>query len=301
MEQIVLDATDGYKLCVHVFEVKNAKAVVQVLHGMEEHQGRYEPFVKFLNNNGYSVVTSDMRGHGAGAPTLGYFENKGGYKLLIEDQKTITNYIKSHFLNLPIYIFAHSMGTIITRVLLQQNSNDYAKVVLSGYPNYQKATSFGILLADATKAFRGAKYKSKLINDLGIGVFNKAVKDPKSPVDWISVNTQNVQDYIADPLCGFGFTCSAFADLFRLVKLMHKPKLYKNVNTNLQLLLLRGQDDPCVGGEKGAADSGKVLAKAGFKDMLGICYPNMRHEILNEEKSQDVYKDILEFFADFSK
>ena len=62
MEQIYLKAKDGYDLNLHIFAVTEAKAVVQIAHGMEEHQERYEDFISFLNKNGYSVVSADMRG-----------------------------------------------------------------------------------------------------------------------------------------------------------------------------------------------------------------------------------------------
>ena len=56
MKQLFLDS-HNYKLDVHVFEVDSPKAIVQVIHGMEEHQERYEPFVNFLisgsSNNSY--------------------------------------------------------------------------------------------------------------------------------------------------------------------------------------------------------------------------------------------------------
>lgn len=142
MEKIFLNSKDGYKLDVHIFKVENPKAVIQIIHGMEEHQERYENFIEELNKNGFAVVSSDMRGHGSSAEDLGYFKEKGGYKELIEDQKVITNFIKEEFKGLTIYIFAHSMGTIITRVLLQDNSKEYKKIVLSGYPNYQKRCTF---------------------------------------------------------------------------------------------------------------------------------------------------------------
>ena len=121
MEKLFINSSDGYKLDVHVFKVESAKAVVQIIHGMEEHQERYENLIKLLNENGFSVVSSDMRGHGNNAKDLGYFKDEKGYIELIKDQKNITNFIKENFNDLPIYIFAHSMGTIITRVLLQQN------------------------------------------------------------------------------------------------------------------------------------------------------------------------------------
>lgn len=298
MEKQWIKARDGYSLEVHVFEVRKSIAVVQVIHGMEEHQERYEPLIKFLNKHGFSVVSSDMRGHGSSAKDLGYFKDKKGYLELIEDQKTVTSFIKKHFKDLPIYLLAHSMGTIITRVLLQENSKDYERVVLSGYPNYQIGARFGIIIASIIKLFRGPKYKSKLLSSLSIGSFNKKIKNPKTDCDWISVNEENIKSYLEDPYCGVGFTCSAFNDVFHLIVLMHQVKRYQNVNQKMKLLLLRGVDDPCTGGEKGANDSYQVLVKAGFESMKRIDYPNMRHEILNEKENQKVYQDILHFYQE---
>lgn len=295
-EKIFIKARDGYDLDIRIFKAKNAKAVVQVIHGMEEHQERYAAFAEFLNQHDLSVVSSNMRGHGSTAEHLGYFKDRKGYLELVEDQKAITDFIKKRFPRLPIYIFAHSMGTIITRVLLQRDSCSYEKAALSGYPNYQRGAGFGILLADIIKAFRGPKYKSGLIRSLSIGSFNKRIKNPKTDSDWICYNEETVQNYIEDPYCGFGFTCSAYSDLFHLVIMMHKPKLYKNVNQEMALLLLRGKDDPCTGGDRGAEDSRRILSKAGFQHIRCIDYPDMRHEILAETDHKKVYDDVLAFF-----
>ena len=81
-----------------------------------------------------------MRGHGAAAEKLGWFKEKDGYIALVDDQKTIRNYISERYGDLPVYLMAHSMGTIVSRVLLQTDSGVYKKVALSGAPNYQAAT-----------------------------------------------------------------------------------------------------------------------------------------------------------------
>lgn len=298
MKRKFINSRDGYKLDVHIFEVKDAKAVIQIIHGMEEHQERYENFIKSLNESGFSVVSSDMRGHGSSAENLGHFKDKNGYVELIEDQKAITHFIKEMYPNIETYIFAHSMGTIITRVLLQENSKYYKKVVLSGYPNYQSGAYFGILISNIIKAFFGPLYKSKLISLLSVDSFNKSIKNSKTNCDWICHNEETVKAYISDPYCGIGFTCSAFNDLFHLVTMMHKPKLYQNINKELNLLLLRGLDDPCIGGKKGAEDSYKVLCNAGFNNITCIDYPNMRHEILGEKNNQIVHNDIINFYKE---
>ncbi len=296
MKKQFIKARDGYNLELHIFEVPNAKAVVQVIHGMEEHQGRYEKFVKFLNENGFSVVSSDMRGHGKACKDLGYFKEKEGYLELIEDQKFITNFIQKCFPKQDINLFAHSMGSIIARVLLQENSKAYKKVVLSGYPNYQKGAYPGILFTNFITAIHGPKYKSKFILDVSKDTFNHTIKKPKTKYDWICYNEESVKSYIDDPYCGIGFTCSAYNDLFHLVVMMHKPEMYHNVNKDMELLLIRGEDDPCIGGNRGSDDSYRVLYNAGFNKIKRIDYENMRHEILAEKDNKKVYKDIINFF-----
>ncbi len=296
MEKIVIKSTDGYELDVHLFEVKNAKAVIQLIHGMEEHQERYEDFIFFLNDNGYTVLSSDMRGHGKSATKRGFFKERNGHEHLLNDQVTILNYIKQRFASLPIYLFAHSMGTIISRNLIQKEGHNYSKICLSGYPNYQKAAGFGIFIADVIQFFKGPYQKSNFLTSLVTGSFSRKVKSRKSNVDWLTYNEDNVNDYLNDPLCGFGFTISAYRDLFNLVKGMHKVKRYSNVLPLTPILLISGEDDPCTGGEKGRNDSYKTLMKAGYKNINVITYKMMRHEILNELEKNKVYLDILNFY-----
>ena len=64
MKKEFIKTRDEYNLDVHIFEVENPRAVIQVIHGMEEHQERYEDIIKVLNKKGFLVVSSDMRGHG---------------------------------------------------------------------------------------------------------------------------------------------------------------------------------------------------------------------------------------------
>lgn len=301
MKKVTLTAKDGYPLSIHVFEVKKAKAVIQIIHGMEEHQERYESFIQLLNTYGFSVVSSDLRGHGMHCQNLGFFKEKNGYQELVFDQMIITRYIKEHYVDLPIYIFAHSFGTIITRVLLQTDSKNYKKVILSGYPNYQIKTYLGIFVSCIIQKIHGPMYRSKLLSSLSLDVFNRSIPEPKTVYDWICRNEETVKKYIDDPYCGIGFTCSAFHDLYKLVILMHKVKLYKNVYQNMKLLLLRGQDDPCTGFDKGARDSYEILRKAGFQNIQSRVYPNMRHEIFGEKDHNVVYQDILTFLLEDDK
>ena len=57
------------------YAVERPRAIVQVVHGMEEHKERYEDFSLFLNSCGYTVITADLCGHGSSVPkeNLGFF------------------------------------------------------------------------------------------------------------------------------------------------------------------------------------------------------------------------------------
>ena len=294
MEKLFLDAAEGYKLSLAVFPVEKPKAVLQMVHGMQEHKERYYSFIEYLNKNGYAVVISDMRGHGEDAPNLGHIADKKGEKILIEDQNRIYNYIKENFKDVPVYLFGHSMGSIISRVLLQESSANYKKVILSGYVAPNPASPVAVLLGNIVKCF-GAKKYSKLLANLALGPYSKAVKDRKTELDWLSANEENVQNYINDPLCGFPFTNGSFSALFHLLNAMGKAKKYVNVNKELPFLLAGGEDDPCTAGEKGRANSKIVLEKAGFVNFEVATFKGMRHEILNELDKEQVYKTMLDF------
>lgn len=296
MENIILDALDSYPLSLNIYEVANPKGVIQVIHGMEEHQDRYQEFAKTLNKFGYNVVTSDMRGHGKNAKDLGYFKDKNGHLTLLDDQKVIREFITNKYPDLPLILFGHSMGTIISRNILQEASSSYSKAILCGFPNHNPVAKLAITIAKTITLFKGPKYRSKLLHNLSIGSFNKGIKNPKTPVDWLSYNEDNNTRYMEDPLCGFGFKCSAFRDLFTLLANMSKgKKYYKNINSSLPILMIYGKDDPCVGGTKGVQGSINHLNKVGFNDLTVIGYDNMRHEILNEKDPSSIYNDIKDF------
>ncbi len=297
MEKIIIKSNyDKQNLYLNLYEIDSPKAIVQVVHGMKEHQLRYEDFAKFLNKNGYVVITSDLRGHGPNATLLGYMEGKKPWEALVEDQVTITQYIQKRFPNLDVNLFAHSMGTIISRNLIQQHADDYKKIVLSGVPGYQAAASFGVLMANLIGCFKSNTYVSRFLEKQTLGAFEKSVKNAKTPADWVSVSETNIQNYLNDPYCNIPFTVSAYKALYHLVKGMHKSKNYVVTNPDKPILMLVGALDPCPLGDKGLRDSISTLQKAGYTNISFKKYENMRHEILNEDNHSIVYEDILAFY-----
>ena len=78
-----------HNLFYELFEPINEapKATVLILHGMQEHSGRYKNFAEYLANNGFAVLLYDHLGHGKTAKNreeLGYFQ-KENCKMLTSD------------------------------------------------------------------------------------------------------------------------------------------------------------------------------------------------------------------------
>ena len=296
MEQIILKSKyDQQPIYTTLYPVDDAKGIVQIIHGMKEHQLRYTPFVEYLNQNGYTVMTSDFRGHGRNALLLGHMEGKKPWKALVLDQVTIAEELKNRYPDKSLFLFAHSMGTIVARNLIQKYAAYYKKIILSGVPAYQKATFLGIMMANLIGFFKNDTHVSKFLTNLTDAQFSKDVKNPKTPVDWISFNEANVSAYLMDPYCNIPFSVSAYKALYHLVWGMHKSNRYEVTDASKPILLLVGKQDPCTLGEKGLSHSIHTLKKAGYENITYKVYDPMRHEILNEEQHNIVYQDILSF------
>ena len=55
-EKIHIKSFDGYSLPVLIYKSPDAKACIQIIHGMAEHKERYIPFAEYLSGNGFNVI-----------------------------------------------------------------------------------------------------------------------------------------------------------------------------------------------------------------------------------------------------
>jgi alpha-beta hydrolase superfamily lysophospholipase len=269
------------------------KAVTFVVHGMQEHKERYEEFAQVLNSHGIAFITYDLPGHGQDCPDedLGWFGEKKGWDNLVDSAVDIAELARKTFPGVPVVYFGHSMGTMIGRTFLQEHDDLIDAMVLSGAPNYQGAASIGIAVANCVSLFKGKKGHSKLLDTMATGSFNKSVENPRTPVDWLSYNTDNVDTYVKDKYCGFPFTVQGYHDLFEGMLRMHDTKAFKVKKPYLPIWMYAGKDDPCRGGDDGFADSVNNLKKAGYRNVTSSLYEGMRHETMHEKDGRKVMED----------
>lgn len=290
MEEIIIKAKDGLELsCLYSKAIK-AKACVQIVHGMVEHKERYIDFINRLNNEGYSVIISDLRGHGKSINDKYPLGHIGTYSEMIDDQYEVTKFIKKDNPNLKLYMFAHSMGSLIGRNYLTKYDNEISKLILCGTVSYNTGVWIAVALGKIINKIKGKyKYSKLLYFFSNNGSFNE-------DISWISTSKKNVIEYTNDPLCGFKFDNWSNLNLFIMDNNLKKKKLFECNNKNLQILSVSGALDRTTSGTKGLNKVMKLLNNIGYKDTSFIEYPNMRHEILNEEDNECVFEDIIKFY-----
>ena len=111
------------------------KGVIQIVHGMQEHIGRYSDFANFLVKHGYIVIGHDHLGHGNTAKTeeeLGHFSNQNGWDYLVEDIHRIQNQMQQEYLGLPYIILGHSMGSLLVRTYVAKYQDNISGIIISG-------------------------------------------------------------------------------------------------------------------------------------------------------------------------
>lgn len=105
----------------------DAKAVIVIVHGAMEHQGRYKWLVEMWRSAGYHVIMGDLPGQGLTTrSSRGHINSFEEY--LIEVKDWIQSAYEYH---LPIFILGHSMGGLISIRLLQEAQVNVAGLILS--------------------------------------------------------------------------------------------------------------------------------------------------------------------------
>jgi alpha-beta hydrolase superfamily lysophospholipase len=264
---------DDLELVSYEWDVADPRGVVQVAHGLAEHSARYDRFARALNDAGYSVRATDHRGHGASiAGTPGDF-GVAGFEALIAD---VAAYGASVRDDLPLFLFAHSMGSFAAQSVILSHSEQYAGVVLSG------STALDLLAAGMAQA----------AEPVGLEPFNASFEH-RTGYEWLSRDEAEVDRYVADPLCGFDLPDETVPALFGAAGTLADPTALAGIRSDLPLLLVSGSEDPLAGGGQLVEVLGQRYRDAGVVDVTVKLYDGARHEVLNEINRDQITADVL--------
>ena len=300
-DEFTFPSADG-KTRIHAVEWRPegpVRAVLQISHGVSEYILRYEPLAEYLTDQGLAVAGHDHLGHGEsvapGSPRM-YFGPKGSWLWVAADVATRRDLAKERFPGAPCFLLGHSMGSFLARTDLILRPGETGGAILMGTGQMAPPlVAAGRAIAAEEAARIGEDQVSPLVEKLAFGTYNRVFAPNRTSCDWLSRNEENVDRYLADPQCGGTPTIGLFREMLWGIHFISQPKNLRRMDRNTPILFLSGEQDPV--GDLGA---GVRRACAGFRT-AGVrrvecrLYPGLRHEILNEDGREAVYRDIQEW------
>ena len=104
------EGVKGLNIYYQAWIPETSKAVVQFLHGVTEHSGRFPHLVEALTKNNFILYADDHRGHGKSEGMRIHVDSFNDY---VEDQKRFHDVIRKKYPNLPIIMVGYSLGAAI--------------------------------------------------------------------------------------------------------------------------------------------------------------------------------------------
>lgn len=270
--------------------------ILQVIHGLGEHQGRYVSFARFLAENGFAAYTSDLPGHGPAAAetgSLGRFP-RGGWLQAAEVQHALLERVKGLWPGKPVFLFGHSMGSFLARSCLILWPGGLQGCILCGTGHLARPlVAAGSAAAEVTAKLRGEGNTSEFLRKMAFGSYNQRIPEAASPNAWICRDEAVVAAYDADPLCGLTPSSGLIREMMRGIRLITDPAKQKRMDPELPVLFISGEEDPVGEYGAGVRRALESFRKTGMKRAELKLYPGDRHELLNEPDRDAVCGDIL--------
>ncbi|GAA5206208.1 alpha/beta fold hydrolase [Microbacterium kyungheense] len=263
----------GVTIVYDVHAATEPRAVLQLIHGVGEHAGRYAALIEALTARGITVYAADLRGHGrTGMKQHGGDVSKlgklgpGGVRATLAAMWQLSELIRAEAPDLPLVLFGHSGGSFLAQMLVNDHPDGFDGLVLSG------------------SAYR-------MPGSLRTGGHNDPWKSPTATgLEWLSTDPAVGAAFRDDPLTTEESPMALFGPI-EVLRIFGRPR--KRVGRGIPTLLMVGRDDT-VGGPRSVhrlADAYRTRSR--FTDVTTLVYPGARHEIFNEVMQADVRADLL--------
>jgi alpha-beta hydrolase superfamily lysophospholipase len=292
-----LTTADGTELYVNRWLPDGEpKGIVQLVHGLAEHSGRYARFAERLTASGYAVYASDHRGHGRTSGPRGVFAEHDGWLTVVDDLHAVTGRALDEHPDLPVFLVGMSMGSFLSRTYASRHGSELAGLVLLGTAGSAGALGqLGVLVAKAQSRVRGHGHTSGLLDTLSFGRFNAAFRPTRTSFDWLSRDPAEVDKYVADPDCGFVLSAGGFADMLQGLADVNSDRAVATVPKDLPVHLASGSRCQVGAEGKGPREVADRFRRVGVQDVTLRMWPEARHEILNETNRDEVEQELVDW------
>ena len=298
------DSTNKDEIQAYIWLPKGeVKCVLQVVHGMTEHIGRYGKLAKFLTQEGVAVVGFDLKGHGMNGEGMACASfGEDGWKTTLEDIHQLRLSLKARYADAKHYLLGFSLGSFLLREYLSTyEDHDLAGTIIMG-TGQQPALVLSVIMAVVKGEMKkvGHDNTTDLVRNLSFGTYNKKFSPNRTKADWLCSDEVELDKYIADSLCKEDISAGLFWQLLASMKRTANKNTYQKWNKNMPVLLISGEDDPVGDAGKGVRLVEKSMKNAGLTNVTLKLYPGARHDVLHEEKSgtaSSVYQAIKDMIV----
>ena len=290
---------DGLSLnTLAICEQKDPKAAILFIHGLCGKIERMLPTMRHFADQGYVSIGFDMRGHGDSIKTeedRGYTYH-GGSKAMAEDIRAVIGWIENNFPKTPIYIVAHSMGSLAARTYLKSDDTHINGLILCGSPSYNPLSPYARIFLQAYNEITGGHDRLEALQRFTSNLYNKDFEDDGFQA-WMCSDPEERQRFFDDPECNYTCTTDCSLTLLMLMKETYSKKGWHVANPSLPILFISGENDSCMISMKKFHQSAGFMNTVGYTDVSSIIFPDMRHEVLNEIGKESAWQAISEFIS----
>lgn len=263
---------DETKLFYRMFPSRNEKAIVVLVHGFGEHQGRYDHVINELKKIDVTVYALDLRGHGRSSGVRGRILR---FKDYLGDAHHMIQHIKKQSPHQPLFVIGHSMGGLVSLLTIISYSYEVSGLILS-------APLFKIKVK--------LPWYQRLLGRLVAFVFPHHMAKAKITGVHLSHDERMAKAYDDDPLVLRSATMRWFFETEKNAK----KALNKTFPYPL-LLQVAGQD---VVVDKDVAKRWFLTKADAQKDQTMVEYHKLFHEIYNEKERDKPISDMVNWIKE---
>ena len=254
-------------------ETTETRGIVFILHGINEHSGRYRHVAEALTGAGLACYALDQRGHGLSGGRRGYIPD---LKFAVDDFELLYRRVQSEHPQQPLMIFAHSMGSLIGLGFVLRQPEDLRAIALSGVAIHGERSVPAPLVSLLMLAAR---------------VIPRVRLSPRGPADVLTRDQGKLREWQEDALVEKRmWRIGTSAAMLRMAR--HIRASVQDIKT--PLLALHGGADRLT-----PASGARFLAEhAASADATLKIYPELRHELVNEIERAEVISDLRDWLLE---
>jgi acylglycerol lipase len=270
--QETIESRSGLKLFVQRWLPEGeVRAAVALVHGVNEHGGRYARLASTLNAHGIAVHAIDLHGFGRSEGERGLVLK---FDEFLDDVEHLLQRTAAEHPSKPLFLLGHSMGGEIATWL-----------VIARQPKIDGLILSAPALLVGGRVFPVLRHLAKFFS-----IFLPRLRFRRMGTRFMSRDPQVIADFKNDPLVYHGkFAVRTGAEILRVVK--HIRRRMEEVS--VPLLIMHGTHD-IVTDPNG---SRHLYARAASTDKTLHLYPGLFHEIFNEPEREQVMGDLIDWIG----